>query len=170
MKIEEAILAGIEYEKKVSNVYKKAAEAASDKVGKKMFQMLAQEELYHLFYLNKRLDELKETGKITAASLSTKIPSKTKISEEIKKLDEHINQKGSEKELQLLQKALKVEKETSAFYVKMMETMTGVEQEMFKRFVEIEEGHVAIVQAEIDVVSGMGFWFDMQEFQMEGEI
>ena len=33
---------------------------------------------------------------------------------------------------------------------------------------EIEEGHVAIVQAELDSLQGMGFWFDMQEFNLEG--
>jgi hypothetical protein len=40
-------------------------------------------------------------------------------------------------------------------------------QELFRRFVEIEEGHVAIVQAEMDLVSGTGFWFDTAEFSLE---
>jgi hypothetical protein len=34
--------------------------------------------------------------------------------------------------------------------------------------VEIEEGHQAIVQAEIDSVSGMGVWFDTMELSLEG--
>jgi hypothetical protein len=38
---------------------------------------------------------------------------------------------------------------------------------LFQRFVEIEQGHLAIVQAEIDSVSGLGFWFDMREFDLE---
>jgi hypothetical protein len=38
---------------------------------------------------------------------------------------------------------------------------------LFERFVEIEEGHVAIVQAEMDLVSGTGFWFDTAEFSLE---
>ena len=38
---------------------------------------------------------------------------------------------------------------------------------LFERFLEIEQGHVAIVQAEIDAVSGLGFWFDVQEFRLE---
>ena len=37
---------------------------------------------------------------------------------------------------------------------------------LFRRFVEIEEGHEKIVQAEIDSVSGLGFWFDIQEFDL----
>ena len=38
---------------------------------------------------------------------------------------------------------------------------------MFARFLEIEDGHVAIVQAELDFISDNGFWFDFQEFDME---
>jgi hypothetical protein len=38
---------------------------------------------------------------------------------------------------------------------------------LFARFLEIEEGHVAIVEAEIDAVSGAGFWFGIQEFDVE---
>jgi hypothetical protein len=41
------------------------------------------------------------------------------------------------------------------------------EKAMFERFVEIEEGHKSIVQAEIDCVTGMGFWFDIAEFRLE---
>jgi peptide deformylase len=40
---------------------------------------------------------------------------------------------------------------------------------MFARFLEIEEGHARIVQAEIDTLTGMGFWFDVQEFRLEAE-
>jgi hypothetical protein len=35
------------------------------------------------------------------------------------------------------------------------------------RCLEIEEGHVAIVQADIDAVSGIGFWFDVKEFDLD---
>jgi hypothetical protein len=31
----------------------------------------------------------------------------------------------------------------------------------------IEDGHVAIVQAELDSVTQMGFWFDYREFDLE---
>ena len=34
-------------------------------------------------------------------------------------------------------------------------------------FLGIEQGHQAIVQAEIDALSGLGFWFDFQEFNLE---
>ena len=40
-------------------------------------------------------------------------------------------------------------------------------QNLFSRFLEIEEGHGAIVQAEIDNVKRLGFWFDLKEFDLE---
>lgn len=38
---------------------------------------------------------------------------------------------------------------------------------MFRHFLEIEDGHTAIVQAEIDALEGNGFWFDFAEFDLE---
>ena len=70
-------------------------------------------------------------------------------------------------ELELLRSAREVENETSAFYKEMVNTLDGDGRELFRRFVEIEEGHQAIVQAEIDSVSGMGVWFDTMELSLE---
>jgi hypothetical protein len=39
---------------------------------------------------------------------------------------------------------------------------------LFKRFLEIEEGHLALVQAQIDQALGTGYWFDVREFDLEG--
>jgi rubrerythrin len=70
-------------------------------------------------------------------------------------------------EFESLKKALDLELETSAFYKKMVATLDDDGRRLFERFVEIEEGHVAIVQAEMDLVSGTGFWFDTAEFDLE---
>jgi hypothetical protein len=40
-------------------------------------------------------------------------------------------------------------------------------RKLFERFVEIEQGHQAIVQAEMNAVAGNGYWFDMPEISME---
>ncbi len=39
---------------------------------------------------------------------------------------------------------------------------------MFNRFLEIEDGHTAIVQAEVDVLTRTGYFFDFQEFTLDG--
>jgi len=43
------------------------------------------------------------------------------------------------------------------------------QQVLFSKFLEIEDGHLAIVQAQLDSVQGMGFWFDIAEFRLEAE-
>jgi hypothetical protein len=40
-------------------------------------------------------------------------------------------------------------------------------QGLFARFLAIEDGHAAVVQAEIDCVTQMGYWFDLAEFELE---
>ena len=49
----------------------------------------------------------------------------------------------------------------------MVQTLDDQGRALFARFVEIEGGHLAIVQAEIDCVSGSSFWFDTAEFSLE---
>ena len=70
-------------------------------------------------------------------------------------------------ELQMLSRAFDVEVKTSNFYKKMVTELTSEGQQLFARFVEIEEGHLAIVRAEIDYFSRSGYWFDFKEFDME---
>ena len=36
----------------------------------------------------------------------------------------------------------------------------------FARFVELEDGHAAIVQVELDCASGSGSMFDFRDFEM----
>ncbi len=49
----------------------------------------------------------------------------------------------------------------------MVRTLDADGKKLFERFVEIEEGHVAIVQAEMDMVTGSGYWFDTADFSIE---
>jgi rubrerythrin len=70
-------------------------------------------------------------------------------------------------ELSLLTKARDVETETSNFYKRMVAELSDEGQQMFAYFVRVEEGHLALVQAELDALSGLGFWFDMPEFNLE---
>ena len=71
-------------------------------------------------------------------------------------------------ELDMLKKALALEIEATRFFQQMVSELKDEEQKLFARFVEIEAGHEAIVQAEIDALSGLGFWFDYPEFKLEG--
>ena len=167
MTIEEAIKTAIEFETQVRQVYRNAAEGASDPVGKRIFKVLAEEEQGHLAYLQSKLDEWKRTGAVTAKRLNTVIPSKERITKGISTLKAH--RSGDERggELQMLTRALDVEAKTSDFYKRMVKELPQEGKQLFADFVEIEEGHLAIVRAEIDYLSKTGYWFDFKEFDME---
>jgi rubrerythrin len=170
MDLGEAIQAAIEYEAGVHRTYKEAMERSKDETARRIFKVLKDEEKGHLDYLHSRLEEWKKDGKITLEKLETSIPTQASIDEGVQNLRTKIAgdpDRKFEAELQFLQKALQVEIETSEFYKDMVRQLDGDGRKLFERFVEIEEGHQAIVQAEIDCVSGAGFWFDTPEFDLE---
>jgi rubrerythrin len=136
-------------------------------MGKRTFGVLAEEELKHLNYLESRLDELRRTGAITAEELDAALPSEQMIRKGISRLETRMTPKDERGELRMLGKALELEKDTTDFYRRMASELSDEGQKVFARFVEIEEGHLAIVQAEIDYVSKTGYWFDIKEFDME---
>jgi len=170
--IEEAIKMAIEYETKVRNVYHEAEKGTKDSVGKRIFTTLAKEEQDHLDYLEHKLEEWRKTKKVTSEQLKSAIPSKDIIEQGVDKLRKKVKTHDSERhhggELRMLRNALEVERETSEFYKRMVNELPKEGQRLFERFVEIEEGHLAIVQAEIDYVSGPGYWFDFREFDLAG--
>jgi rubrerythrin len=171
MDLELAIKTAMDYEGKVYRTYLEAMDEATDKVGKKVFKTLCDEEKGHIDYLRERLDEWQKTGAINVEDLDTAIPSHEEIQEGVERLREKVSGESPAKhgsEIELLRRALKVETETSNFYQEMVRELDSDGQRLFERFVEIEEGHKAIVQAEMDCVSGMGFWFDTKEFDLSG--
>jgi rubrerythrin len=170
MNLGEAIRAAIEYEAGVHRAYREAMERATDAVAKRVFKVLCDEEMSHLNYLRERLDEWQKTGTITVKKLGTSIPTREAIDDSLQALRNQVSGKSVRKhdvELEMLRQALGVETRTSSFYREMVRTLDGAGQKMFERFVEIEEGHQAIVQAEIDSASGLGYWFDTAEFKHE---
>lgn len=168
MTIEEAIKTALQYERRVVAVYEEAAQASLDPTGKRVFKTLVEEEKGHVEYLESRLREWKETGHVQAAVLSTAVPSPGRIEEGIAKLKGRVATQAKDTEVRLLKHALDVEVETSRFYEGVVKELPPEGRRLFERFVEIEHGHQAIVQAEMDSVSGSGFWFDIQEFTMDG--
>jgi rubrerythrin len=134
-----------------------------------VFRALGDEEMGHIQYLKERLDEWQKTGKINVKKLGTSIPTREVINKSLQDLRKTVKPKATKLilELELLKKALETERKTSLFYKKMVSTLDGEGQQLFRRFVEIEEGHEAIVQAEIDCVSNSGIFMDTLEFGLE---
>ena len=169
MTIDEGIRTALQYEGRVCAIYHDAMERSQDPVGKKVFKTLNDEETGHVRYLMDRLEEWEKAGKVNATELATSIPTVQKIQDATKGLQGKVASPMPEGELKLLRRALEIEVETSEFYKKLVRELPVEEAVLFERFVDIEEGHKAIVQAQIDYVTGMGFWFDIAEFRLEAE-
>jgi rubrerythrin len=169
MKLDNAIRTALEYEAGVHKAYREAMDKTSDEVGKRVFRALADEELGHIKYLKERLEEWQKTGKINVKKLGTSVPTREVINNSLQELRKTVKPKATRLtlELELLKKALQAERKTSLFYKEMVSKLDGEGQQLFQRFVEIEEGHEVIVQAEIDCVSNSGIFMDTLEFRLE---
>ena len=167
MTLEEALRTALDYETRIRDLYREAAEQLADPKGRKVMGLLAEDEQRHVDYLNSRLDIWNETGALDLGTLDTIVPPADALKQALEKVAEKIPGESLGDEKQVLSHALAMELETSAVYRTLVETMPGPEKELFARFQEIEDGHAAIVQAELDYLSKTGFWFDFQEFDME---
>ena len=168
MTVEEAIKTSIEYETRVRDVYVEAVDAAPNEQGRKLFQLMADEEQHHLDYLETKLDQWSKDGTVTPDGLRTAVPSAHDIEEGAESLRDTVGGKPGTVELQWLRKAHGVERETSDFYARMVEELPDKAKGLFRRFLEIEQGHLTLVQAQIDQALGNGYWFDVREFDLEG--
>ncbi|MBW1748855.1 MAG: hypothetical protein JRJ34_10810 [Deltaproteobacteria bacterium] len=137
MEIEKAIRTAMDYETKIRDIYRDAFERVSDPEGKRFLKMIGDDEQHHLDYLKHKLQLWQKTGQLSAEKLESSIPAKEIIQRETKKVQDMVNE------------------------------MTDEGQKMFARFLEIEENHIAAVQAELDYITNTGYWFDFKEFDME---
>lgn len=165
----EAIQTALQFEHSVRGVYEDAATRAADPVAKKTLLVLADEEHGHVQYLEERLAEWMRDGKVRSEVLPTVLPSAKVIQEGVKQLKARMRLPENERResIETLKRAVEVEDQTSAFYRDMVGKLEGEGRRMFQRFLEIEDGHNAMVQAELDSVQGLGYWFDVEEFKLE---
>ena len=140
----------------------------------RFFEVLRDEEMGHLKYLRERLEEWTATGKVQVAELETVVPSREIIDAASRRSGRGWRRSGVPRdhhmtELDLLGKALRRrEGDQRVLPGDGPHPRRRRPPALPERFVEIEEGHQAIVQAEIDSVSGMGVWFDTMELSLEG--
>lgn len=167
MNVEEALKTAIEYETELRDIYFEAAEAEDDDKGRKFFQSMGKDEQGHLDYLNDRLKQWRETGKISAEKLKSAVPSREEIERQTDGVKSLAEKESRGLKSQMLSKALKMEIKTSDFYQKMVDQMPADAQEMFARFLEIENNHIRTIEFELDYIGKTGYWFDVKEFDME---
>jgi rubrerythrin len=164
--VESAIEQAIGYETRVREVYRGAAAKEVDPKGKLLFELLAEEEADHVAFLEHALSKWRSTGALGPEAPSTRFPSRTVIAHRVSKVGECVADEPADQAARLEQ-ALCVEQETSDFFREVVNELPPEARAPFERFLEIEDGHLAIVQAELDSVRGLGFWFDVREFDLE---
>lgn len=167
MRPDEAIQTAITYETKIRDLYQEAAESTRDPAGRRVFSLLAREEQGHLDYLKRKLEEWDRAGVVRIDDVASIVPPASAIREGMAALAQTMATEDRTDEKRMLAKALAVEIETSRFYERMVQEMADETRPMFARFLEIENGHIEIVQAELDYISRTGYWFDFKEFDME---
>jgi len=168
VKLQDAITIAVDFEKKVRDHYLRGAKDIPDPLGRKVFATLGKEEQGHVDYLQHCQAEWRKTGKVPEVPLRSILPKGSKwIEAERKKVSAKGRRVATETELDALKTALRYEKEADVFYHQLVAELPAPDQALFSKFLEIEDGHLTLVQAQLDSVQGMGFWFDVAEFRLE---
>ena len=167
MELEAAISEALGYETRIRDLYLHAADETDDAKGAQVFSALAADEQRHIDYLEHKRRQWREEGALTLDPLDSPVPPPEALEAQSAVIQAQMSREDRTDAKRMLSKALKVEVETSAFYRRLVDELDGEAQAMFARFLAIEDGHVAIVQAELDFISHNGYWFDWQEFDME---
>ncbi len=167
MDLEEAITTAMDYETRIRDIYREAAEDMAVLVAKNFLKAMGDDEQHHLDYLAERLQAWRKTGQLKVEKLETAIPSEEWMALQMTKFKGEISKKTLGDQKRTLSRALKVEVETSNFYKRMVEEMAEEGQKMFAQFLDIEDRHIHAVQMQLDYVTKTGYWFDFKEFDME---
>jgi rubrerythrin len=166
-KTAQAMKTAIEMEISGHKFFTNAAKRVESEVGKKLFGRLAQEELLHLQVFEKIFGDVSRGVEWKVAVRSVEPEVKVPYFDEAKK---NFKPKDLTLELDFLKKALDLERRAMEFFEKAAtDAEDEAAQEIFKKVKEQEQLHYDLIQAEIDHLSGSGFWFDVREFDMDGK-
>jgi rubrerythrin len=162
MELQEVLSVAIQYEREVGDHYAQCARNIDDPRGQRVFAALAREEQGHLVYLEHRLAELRSTGLIQVLELPTVLPGVAWIQAQARTIPSPGPEAGDGgPELVFLRQALELELKTSAFNRDLIGQLDAGYRGLFTRFLDIEDGHVALIRAQIDALAGQGRWLDL---------
>ena len=167
MEIGKALAAAIDFEKRVAAAYGDAIKGARAPEAIRVFRLLEREERDHVAYLEYKLSLWRSEGALDAADLGTEVPSAEEFREGVAKIKALARRPAPPEEVGALKRALDLERETSDFYSRLAATLDAEGRSFFARFLEIEDGHLALVAAELSALERTGYWFDLAEFDLE---
>lgn len=166
-KTAQAMRTAIDMEKSGHRFFSDAAATVTNEAGRKVFRRLASEEMVHLQVFEKIFTALtqgtdwkKAVGQIEPVK---RVPYFDEAKKQFKAADMSV-------ELDYLRKALDLERNAMTFFAKAArEAETPEARDVFQSILAEEQSHYDLIQAEIDSINGSGYWFDVQEFYMDGK-
>lgn len=169
MNSHEIFATALQYEEKIRDFYRSAEDRIDDTRGKGIFRALGDDEQGHIHFLRYSLEQLKANGAIDVNRLVSSIPSLKQLESGIDKLQTEIPRQMLGDIKSALAGALKLEKETSAFYRDACGKTEGHIKIVFEKLLDIEDRHVDVVQIELDHAQHNGVWFNFMEVNLEAD-
>jgi rubrerythrin len=134
---------------------------------KDMFLSLAKQERRHVRVLEEELRRLEKGGTwISPSSVKGSASPEDSIFKEVERTSGPIDPKAGE--LEVIRFGMDVERKSVDYYRRAGEEVENAKaKEVFNWLVGEEAGHLAILNAEYDVRSRSGFYYDSPEFSLE---
>jgi rubrerythrin len=163
----EALQVALDTEKKGYRFYKIAAKSSKDPKGQEVFEHLATDECEHMGVIATIYESLTNNEPwMTYEEAAEKYGDTPK--EKIIFPDVPEEAQENFDDLKALEEALEFEKKAVEFYTKQAQEAEGEKAKAFyQSLIEIEAGHVMIIQAELDSLMGAGIWLGFQEISLE---
>jgi len=168
MNLEDALDAGIAYETRARDLYRDASEQCPDPAGMRLLSQLADDEESHRLHLVHQKARWQDEGRLDQTPPPRVLPIAAAAKVSAQAIARRIAAADPRNEIEALQQALVVEKETGAFYRRVAESLDGEPRALFEHFVTIEESHFHLVAAQLDALTGLGAWFDLDAFAQGG--
>ena len=172
MKLQEAIAIALDFEKKVRDHYLRGAKDIADPMGQRVFAVLGKEEQGHVDYLEHCLAQWKKSGKVANVPLKSDPAAGHEVdrggAEEARRAQ---GQAGRDEDRARGAPAPRCSsrRRRAPSTTSSSPSCPARTRPLFDKFLGIEDGHLALVQAQLDSVQGIGFWFDVAEFRLEAE-
>jgi rubrerythrin len=163
----EALKLAMEREKGANKFYRQAADKTEDPNGKKMFEWLAKEESRHLTKLRQQLrsvvdnSEWLEWRRATAPIERTEFPPPSEVTGRVE---------VGAGERDALRLAIQAEKEAVDFYKEAEDSTPDLRgKAMFKALAREEEGHLALLEAELQWITQSRKYFTLHRFTLRAD-
>jgi rubrerythrin len=163
----EALQLALDTEKKGYRFYMIAAKSSKDPKGREVFEHLAKDEIEHMGVIATIFESLTNSEPWMTYEEAVEKYGNTPA-EKIIFPDVPEEPQENFNDIKALEEALEFEKKAVEFYTRQAESSEGEQARAFyNSLIEIEEGHVQIIQAELDSLMGAGVWLGFQEISLE---